>query len=156
FFTEKAVWTRDLELALLGGKTLLSGGVGGALQGFVLSGDLASKQLIAYADSAQLLGLSGSFLYKAGIRLLEHDAFDFSLQSNLKGLAINLLPPFNKSPRDQRAFRLVWRSPHQQAAQLDFAFADILRARLMRARDPASNSYFSDAVFGVGMAPPVV
>jgi len=104
-FTERGVEAHNLHATFLGGPVRLSGGMGGG-KALGFAGVLSAAGLAELSRSPGLQRLSGKTEYRGQLTYAKGADVDVSVQSDLKGLAIDLPAPLGKPAESAMPLRL--------------------------------------------------
>nr|WP_066130742.1 YhdP family protein [Bordetella ansorpii] len=155
-FTERGVDAHELRATFLGGPARLSGGVGND-KALSFSGTLNAANLAELSPSPGMQRLSGKTDYQGQLTYSKGADLDISVQSGLKGLAIDLPAPAGKRAEAEVPLRLQFgpatdRGPAGRRWLSGGMGEDI---NLLLERDPSlrgGGPYFGRGALGVARA----
>jgi len=139
--------------------------VGGTEPGLSLTGRVTAAALGDYVGTEGMAQLQGQADYTALVQLQQQQgapgrSFAVQIQSDLRGLALDLPAPLNKTASAALPFQAHWGSasgarntPVREQA-LDVTLGEDVRLRLLRRPGAAGASYFHAGVLSVGQAMP--
>jgi uncharacterized protein (TIGR02099 family) len=115
-FSEKGLRTRELGGVLLGGPVKLNGRLEGRDQDLKFSGQLSGDGLREIDKGPLLARFSGQAAYSGRIAYNRGGLADFTLQSDLRGLAVDLPAPAGKAAAETRPLAVAWGPQQDKAA----------------------------------------
>ncbi|HET8597241.1 MAG TPA: YhdP family protein [Castellaniella sp.] len=143
---------RPLETTLLGGAATLEGalenGQGEALR---MQGRVTAKALAGFIGAPGMDRLSGSLAYQAQLAR-QGRVHRFTLDSDLRGLALDFPAPLAKPAEEPRTLQLRWSDADPQDDVLEVRLGDQATAILRHARGQRQGPYFRQVLIGLGQA----
>ncbi|MBL8384280.1 MAG: TIGR02099 family protein [Burkholderiales bacterium] len=154
-FSETGMSLRGIRGDALGGSFMLNGATrGDGSIGISATGNFTAPGLRAWLSDPILAAMSGGASWRAALNV-RRGGGDFSVESSLAGLAIDLPSPLGKPAADSVAFRLSKAAVPGTAAEdeVNVTYGRALAARVVR-RTERGESRFARGAVGLGDAMP--
>ena len=153
FFSEQGVrLAQPLSAQVLGGAVQVQGALGGKqAAGLSFQGRLTAKALAAFVGVPGMDRLSGALNYQARLARQGH-AYEFTLNSDTRGLALDFPAPLAKPAEQPRTLNVRWTDADAQADVLDARLGDLVTVKLRHVRRARQGPYFEQALVGLGQA----
>jgi uncharacterized protein (TIGR02099 family) len=153
-FTDTGASSAGMKARFLGGALSLSGGVGGALKGLHMHGQMSASALTSFVGLQGMKRMHGTVPYKALISRPDRKPLSLTIDSDLSGLSLDLPPPLGKSAAQPMPLRVDWR-PHSdgKSMALGIALGKNVNATLLHDESKSTGPYFYSAALGVDQNP---
>ena len=150
-FNEESVQAHDVKATVLGGTSIISGGLGKGHKGLDFAGSVQGEALDHYFDG-QLLGrVRGSTPYRLSMQRKDGGAYGVSLQASLEGLLLDLPAPLYKPADRQWPLAMHWiPAAGKKPGTLDLNLGDKLTAQFLRRTGSGSATFFHAGGISVG------
>ncbi|HRL21651.1 MAG TPA: YhdP family protein, partial [Alcaligenes sp.] len=150
-FTENGVSAQSLSGQFLGGPARIKGVFESGKPGLRIDGELTAQGIQQYLDLQGAQRLSGATSYVLLLTLSPKGAFGMTLDSNLKGLALDFPEPLSKPADRSATLKAQWSS--DQAArtdllQISLADRQTLLVHLLRRQGMDKGPYFQGVTVG--------
>lgn len=153
-FTDTGVSSEGMKARFLGGPVSLSGGVGGALKGLHMQGQMNASALTSFVGVQGMKRMRGAVPYKASIRRPDRQPLSFTINSDLAGLSLDLPPPLGKLAAQTLPLRVDWRRHSDgKSMALEIALGKDVNATLLHDQSKGTGPYFYSAALGVDQNP---
>jgi len=152
-FTHEAITAPELSGRFLGDAVTIRGGIGAQQSGLQFTGHVTSDALRDYVGVQGMDRLQGGAAYTALLARAPSSGFQLNVQSDLRGMALALPAPLEKSADQALVLQARWgdaadasngnarNTPARQQA-LDVQLGDDLQLRLLRRPNTAEGPYF--------------
>ncbi len=153
-FSETGVSAQNLKARFLGGGVVLNGGLGGDRKGLTMRGQTSATALAALVDLEGMGRLAGQLSYQASLRYAKPDGYALTIDSDLKGLALDLPEPLGKSAQSPLPLQVQWLDKGKASdSVLSLAVGSVAKARFMHRKKESKGAYFYAGVVGVNQSP---
>lgn len=150
-FSEKGVSAQSLTGQFLGGPARIKGDFQPGKPGLRIDGTVSAQGLQTYLDLQGARRLSGSAAYGLVLTLGDKGEFGMSLESDLKGLALDFPEPLRKAADTPAALSARWSSDaaaKTDLLQISLADRQTLMLRLLRRQGMTEGPYFQGVTIG--------
>jgi len=137
-FTHAHISTSDLDARFLGGVVAVSGGIGANQTGLQFTGRVSAQALRDLSGVQGMQRLQGQAEYVAQLQRSRTEGFSLNVQSDLRGLALDLPAPLGKMAEQRLPLQVRWgnatgaRNTTARQQALDVSLGKDLRLRLLR------------------------
>lgn len=151
-FSETGFGADGLKAQFLGHVAHFSGGIGGGRKGLELKGRITADALRDYVGVKGMERLTGSLMYQASLRQQPSGRYAMTVQSDLRGLAIDLPQPAGKSADALSKLEIQW-VPAPKAGQmyLKVGLGSELKAWFLRRDSDKTGPYFVSGAVGTSL-----
>jgi len=147
-FTHERITAPGLSARFLGDAVTIRGGIGARQTGLQFTGRVHADALRDYVGVQGMEHLQGQAGYTAHLQRSPSNRFTFQMESDLRGMALNLPAPLGKSADAALPLQVHWgdaapasnTAAHQQA--LDVRLGSDVHLRLLRRPGAAHTPYF--------------
>ncbi|MGB3288490.1 MAG: YhdP family protein [Burkholderiaceae bacterium] len=152
-FTDTTISASDLKGEFLGGAVAVSGGMGGKLKGLKLHGGAVDKDLAEYVGVEGMKRLKGKLAYRATLQSGKNRGVSLQVESDLKGMAVDLPPPLGKTAEQSLPLQVGWKRHSDRKSMILNIAAGQANARLLHRENDKKGSYFYAGAVGVNKKP---
>ncbi|RPI46291.1 MAG: TIGR02099 family protein [Betaproteobacteria bacterium] len=153
-FTEASVRGASIAAQLFGGPLLIDIATQDGTVTATASGRSTVQALREHLNLPILRELRGGAEWRGSVHVRAKQT-DFTVESDLRGLASNLPPPLSKAAGDSLALRLERRASGNDGDRIDVRLGNVLSARFMRHRE-GQQLVLERGAIGFGVEPPEV
>jgi uncharacterized protein (TIGR02099 family) len=154
-FSETGVGASGLNAQFMGGEAAFSGGFSPGEHRLLLKGTMQARALGDYVGVEGMARLTGHLAYRAALERQKSGRYELTLDSDLKGLAVDLPAPFGKQAEGSLPLHAVW-GPHGRTMALTATLGKDASLFLVH-RSGKGGPLFESGYLGVGApeaAPP--